>query len=189
MVNDPYAILGVSRSATDEEIKQAYRRLAKKYHPDLHPDDAQAAAKMNEINEAYDAIKDAASRQQYQQRQTYSYNPYGGRTSQQGNQQDPFAGFYSSPFGFRYEWRDGAFHETQDDTFHRSQQNPFDEANWTQYRRPRGSFLWTLIKWFFIINFLLRLASCLFNPFYYTRVPANTTPQTPSFSEAAGSMY
>lgn len=57
MVQDPYKVLGVSRDASDEEIKKAYRELAKKYHPDLNPDDPVAAAKMNEINEAYDMIK------------------------------------------------------------------------------------------------------------------------------------
>ena len=187
MTNDPYVVLGVSRSATDEEIKQAYRRLAKRYHPDLHPDDPQAAAKMNEINEAYDAIKDAQSRLHYQQQQTYTYNPYGGRTSQQPNGQDPFSGFYYSPFGFRYEWRDGAFHETQGDTFRRTQQNPYDDTQYTY--RPRRSFLWTLVKWFIILNIFLRLTSCLFNPFYYTSRIPDETPQKPSFSNAAGSMY
>ena len=187
MVNDPYAVLGVSRSATDDEIKQAYRRLAKRYHPDLHPDDPQAAAKMNEINEAYDLIKDAPSRQQYQQQ---SYNPFYGQTgtSTGTQQQNPFSGFYYSPFGFHYEWRDGAFHETQSDTFHRSQQRNYDDTQYTY--RPRGSFLWTLIKWFIIINLFLRLASCLFNPFYfYTSRITETPPSTPSYSDAAGSMY
>ena len=56
MVDDPYKVLGVSRDATKEEIKKAYRARAKEYHPDLHPDDPQAAEKMNEINEAYDML-------------------------------------------------------------------------------------------------------------------------------------
>ncbi|MGI6027825.1 MAG: J domain-containing protein [Candidatus Heteroscillospira sp.] len=57
MINDPYKVLGVSPDASDEEIKKAYRALAKKYHPDLHPGDAEAQRRMNEINAAYDQIK------------------------------------------------------------------------------------------------------------------------------------
>ena len=57
MIDDPYKVLGVSRDASDEEIKTAYRRLAKKYHPDLNPGDAEAARKMQQVNAAYDQIK------------------------------------------------------------------------------------------------------------------------------------
>ncbi len=53
MLDDPYKVLGVSPNATDDEIKQAYRNLAKKYHPDLNPGDKAAEAKMREVNEAY----------------------------------------------------------------------------------------------------------------------------------------
>lgn len=61
MNSDPYKILGVSRDASDEEIKTAYRTLAKKYHPDYNPGNEAAAKKMNEINAAYDAIKNGSS--------------------------------------------------------------------------------------------------------------------------------
>lgn len=57
MMEDPYKVLGVSPDASDEEIKQAYRRLAKKYHPDRNPGDAEAAKQMQRINDAYDRIK------------------------------------------------------------------------------------------------------------------------------------
>ncbi len=57
MITDPYKVLGVSPDASEEEITKAYRKLAKKYHPDLNPGDAAAAEKMSEINAAYDMIK------------------------------------------------------------------------------------------------------------------------------------
>lgn len=57
MMQDPYALLGVAPNATDDEIKKAYRRLAKQYHPDIHPDRDFAEKKMAEINAAYDQIQ------------------------------------------------------------------------------------------------------------------------------------
>lgn len=56
MVNDPYAVLGIDRNASEEEIKKAYRKLAKKYHPDLNPGNKEYEKKMVEINEAYEAL-------------------------------------------------------------------------------------------------------------------------------------
>lgn len=62
---DYYKILGVSRSATTKEIKQAYRRLARKYHPDVNPGDTSAEARFKEMNEAHEVLSDAEKRQKY----------------------------------------------------------------------------------------------------------------------------
>ena len=60
-----YEVLGVSRTATQDEIKSAYRKLAKQYHPDFHPGDAAAAEKFKEINEANETLSDENKRKQY----------------------------------------------------------------------------------------------------------------------------
>ena len=62
-----YQILGVSRNATSKEIKQTYRRLARKYHPDVNPGDKSAEEKFKEINEAYEVLSDPDKRKKYDQ--------------------------------------------------------------------------------------------------------------------------
>lgn len=60
-----YRVLGVAESATEEELKNAYRRLAKKYHPDAHPSDAACEKKFQAVNEAYSILGDPQKRKKY----------------------------------------------------------------------------------------------------------------------------
>ncbi len=84
---DYYEILGVPRDATEEDLKKAYRNLAKKYHPDLHPNDKEAEARFKDINEAYAVLSDPKKRREYDM---------GGQVTFEGVpgwQGGPFGGF------------------------------------------------------------------------------------------------
>jgi DnaJ-class molecular chaperone len=64
-MKDPYETLGVNRSATDKEIKEAFKKLARKFHPDLHPDDKEAETKFKDISAANDLLKDKEKRRRF----------------------------------------------------------------------------------------------------------------------------
>ena len=87
MIDDPYKVLGVSPGASDDEIKQAYRKLAKQYHPDRNPGDPVAAKKMQEVNAAYEQIKNPDA-----YKRTSQSSGYGGYGSYGGYGYDPFGG-------------------------------------------------------------------------------------------------
>ena len=107
---DYYEVLGLSKGADEASIKKAYRTMAKKYHPDLNPGDAEAEAKFKEVNEAYDVLSDADKKAKYDQFGHAAFDPtagggggygggYGGGFSDFGDIGDIFSSFFGGGFG------------------------------------------------------------------------------------------
>lgn len=78
ITDDFYKTLGVSEDASESDIKKAYRKLSRKYHPDLNPDDKQAEKKFKEISEAYDVLSDKKQREEYDKIRRYGASGMGG---------------------------------------------------------------------------------------------------------------
>jgi len=176
MARDPYDVLGVSKGASEDEIKTAYRRLAKKYHPDLNPGDPTAAQKMNEVNQAYDRIKNPQSWQQpnpgqnpYSGQTYYTYHTY--QSGGDANGQDPFEEFFRQFYGQQNN---------------QNQQQSQGNYQYTYHsRRPRPFSLFRLIITIYI---LVNLVSCMSRSLFYQPVEYYYTPQ-PDYSQSEQYRY
>lgn len=111
---DYYKILGIDKNATEKEIKTAYRKQARKYHPDVNPNDKEAHKRFQEVNEANEVLSDPEKRKKYDQygkdwkhadqfesaRQSQAYSsPGGGPQSYGGFEDQDYSDFFSSMFG------------------------------------------------------------------------------------------
>src|SRR5919108_1914864 len=95
---DPYSVLGVDRKASADEIKKAYRKLARQYHPDRNPDDAKAEERFKEIQAAYDIVGDPDKRKQYDRGGIF-FGGGGPPGAGAGTGQGGFGGFDAGGFG------------------------------------------------------------------------------------------
>jgi len=112
---DYYSILGVNRNASEREIKQAYRKLARKYHPDVNPGDKSAEARFKQINEAYEVLSDKENRQKYDQ--FGDQWQYADQFAQAGYQQTPFWNFSQAGGAQRFHFEEADLGSLFDDLF------------------------------------------------------------------------
>jgi len=131
---DYYDTLGVKRNATEQEIKQAYRRLARQHHPDVNPGDKSAEARFKEINEAYEVLSDKKNRKKYDK---YGDQwQYADQFAQAGYQQTPSRDFSHSGSTYRFHSSEGDLGSLFDELFGGARTRTY--ARRTQPRRGRN---------------------------------------------------
>ena len=163
-----YEILGVSKNATADEIKKAYRTLAFKYHPDRNPGNAEAEEKFKQISAAYDVLGDEAKRRNYDLGGYSSENAYSNSSTQQQYQRQ-YQYTYSNPFGDDnfWEWFNGA----QRRSYNQQTQNSY--GNYSQYNYSRDEENQTKSSYFsnLVLKVLQTLVGMMFFRFSWFIIP------------------
>lgn len=157
-MSDPYSILGVSRSATDDEIKKAYRALSRKYHPDANinnPHKDEAEAKFKEVQQAYDQImREREYGTSGNQGAGYGSGGYGSGGYQNSDDYGPFGGFGYGPFrGFYGEYRQGgqrsSSSESEEDMHLRAAANYINSGHYKEALNLLNSISERSAQWYY----------------------------------------
>ncbi len=133
---DYYKILGVKKDIPQADIRAAYRKRSKQFHPDLHPDDPKAKAKFQMLNEAYEVLNDPEKRAKYdkygeQWRQAEAYEQAGGA----GN---PFEGFGGGGGGFSFNMNGGGFSDFFEQLFGGGHGGRKSRGGHAAYQQPQS---------------------------------------------------
>ena len=152
-MRDPYEVLGVSRDASDEDVKKAYRKLAKQYHPDVNPGDKTAEEKMKEINAAYDAIKNGTAGQYGQQGSAqggYGGYGYGGYSGFGGAGQGGWQTYTWDPFkGWQAYGQQQSYQDPEETTELRAARNYIAARHYAEALHVLSSIADRTAKWYY----------------------------------------
>lgn len=161
-MEDLYAVLGVSKDASQDEIKSAYRKLAMKYHPDRNPGNKEAEEKFKNISAAYDVLGDETKRRSYD-----SYGAFGSQSQQSYNQQ-------YNPWGQQSAYGGQSY---QDDPFWQWAQYGWKNENGQNrtyyYKYEKSEKKYTRAEWFrqFLQSAAILLLSMYFMRFSFFIIP------------------
>ncbi|MCP5464692.1 MAG: DnaJ domain-containing protein [Deltaproteobacteria bacterium] len=148
MRQDYYKILGVAKTASKDDIKTAFKKLARQYHPDLNPNDAEAEKKFKEVSEAYEVLGDDKKRKQYDQMGSFNFGSSGPKNP------------YSQNYWQSVQFDDVDLEDIFGDIFGFGGPKRGQRAGRTQYRPPNRAKNGADIEWSLPIDFLDAVNGC-----------------------------